>query len=97
MLICDSCFCLQGTFGVYEKFGQVVEFVRDNLISEDALFSLQMLTGQTFTQEDNEKTLIELHLVPATVIVFAWKGSAPASDAGSAFLKPEVMVLMQKV
>ncbi|CAH0746833.1 unnamed protein product [Bemisia tabaci] len=88
---------LQGTFGVYEKFGQVVEFVRDNLISEDALFSLQMLTGQTFTQEDNEKTLIELHLVPATVIVFAWKGSAPASDAGSAFLKPEVMVLMQKV
>lgn len=61
-----------------------------------------MPTGhKLLLEEDANKTLIDLRLVPATVLTFAWHSSvieeinnSPNKDV---FLKPEVMVLVQEV
>ncbi|KAL0278989.1 UNVERIFIED_CONTAM: hypothetical protein PYX00_000645 [Menopon gallinae] len=78
---------LQGTFGVHEKFSSVIEFVREALRDETISFSLNTPTGQEITDEN--ATLLELKLIPASVLNFR------AQSAGKCFLKPEVMALVQ--
>ncbi|XP_050356741.1 UBX domain-containing protein 6 [Nymphalis io] len=93
---------LQGTFSVYERYNEIHEFVQDNLEHSGLPFVLNTPTGHKLIQdEDANKTLIDLRLVPATVLTFAWHSSiieeinnSPNKDV---FLKPEVMVLVQEI
>ncbi|KAL0860532.1 hypothetical protein ABMA27_009904 [Loxostege sticticalis] len=93
---------LQGTFSVYERYTEIHEFVQENLEHNGLPFILNTPTGhKLILEEDANKTLIDLRLVPATVLTFAWHPSvldeinnSPNKDV---FLKPEVMVLVQEV
>lgn len=85
---------LQGTFGVYEKFSEVVKFIRENLTNDWRPFFVKLSGGNMITEEDRH--LVELHLVPAVVLNFSWDSSVqdPNLDDGI-FLKPETLMLMQ--
>ncbi|KAJ8708352.1 hypothetical protein PYW07_010477 [Mythimna separata] len=92
---------LQGTFSVYERYNEIHEFVRENL-EHDLPFVLNTPTGhKLIPEEDANKTLIDLRLVPATILTFAWHSSVAEQIHNSpnkdVFLKPEVMVLVQEV
>lgn len=83
---------MQGTFGVYEKFEKVVEFVKENLHESDVDFTLASSLGQKFTAEDNEKTLFDLRLVPAAIIAFTCDA---ASAQNAHYLKEDVLCLVE--
>lgn len=91
---------LQGTFSVYEKLADILDFVRDNLEHDGLPFVLTDPTGHKFEEKDNETSLAELRLVPATILIFQWD---PAFDeeikasGSTTYLKPEVMMLMQQL
>ncbi|XP_072946323.1 UBX domain-containing protein 6 [Epargyreus clarus] len=93
---------LQGTFSVYERYSEIHEFVQENLEHSGLPFILNTPTGhKMILDEDANKTLIDLRLVPATVLTFAWDpsvvdeiNSSPNKDV---YLKPEVMVLVQEI
>lgn len=92
---------LQGTFSVYERYNEIHEFVRENL-EHDLPFVLNTPTGhKLISEEDANKTLIDLRLVPAIILTFAWHSSVAEQIHNSpnkdVFLKPEVMVLVQEV
>uniref|UniRef100_A0A1E1W611 UBX domain-containing protein n=1 Tax=Pectinophora gossypiella TaxID=13191 RepID=A0A1E1W611_PECGO len=93
---------LQGTFSVYERYNEIHEFVQENLEHSYLPFVLNTPTGhKLIPEEDGNKTLIDLRLVPATVLTFAWHSSVieqiNSSPNKDVFLKPEVMVLVQEV
>lgn len=87
---------------MYERYIDIHDFVQENLEHSGLPFVLNTPTGhKLLLEEDAEKTLIDLRLVPATVLVFAWHSSvideinnSPNKDV---YLKPEVMVLVQEV
>ncbi|XP_019871996.1 UBX domain-containing protein 6-like [Aethina tumida] len=88
---------LQGTFSVYEKFCEVLDFVRDNL-DVDAPFELRTATGQRIRNEDEDNTLLALKLVPATILMFKWDRAVDEqlkASGHNGFLRPDVMKLMQ--
>ncbi|XP_023936003.2 UBX domain-containing protein 6 [Bicyclus anynana] len=93
---------LQGTFSVYERYQDIHDFVQENLEHSGLPFVLNTPTGHKLVEEDDaNKTLIDLRLVPATVLTFAWHNSiiedinrSPNKDV---YLKPEVMVLVQEI
>lgn len=86
---------LQGTFSVYEKYEEVVTFVKENLIN-DCEFSLLIPDiGKTLKLEDYCKTLMELRLVPATVLIF--RAEQTANDPQLSYLKPDVVALLQNL
>ncbi|XP_026316157.1 UBX domain-containing protein 6 [Hyposmocoma kahamanoa] len=93
---------LQGTFSVYERYHEIHDFVAENLEHSDLPFILNTPTGhKLLLEEDANKTLIDLRLVPATVLTFAWHSSvieeinnSPNKDV---YLKPEVMLLVQEL
>ncbi|XP_034826390.1 UBX domain-containing protein 6 [Maniola hyperantus] len=93
---------LQGTFSVYERYQDIHDFVQENLEHSGLPFVLNTPTGhKLIEEEDANKTLIDLRLVPATVLTFAWHSSiiedinqSPNKDV---YLKPEVMVLVQEI
>ncbi|KAJ2944929.1 hypothetical protein O0L34_g1824 [Tuta absoluta] len=93
---------LQGTFSVYERYTEVHEFVKENLEHSELPFILNHPTGHKLNiDEDANKTLIDLRLVPATVLNFAWHPSVieqiNSSPNRDVYLKPEVMVLVQDI
>ncbi|KAJ4448122.1 UBX domain-containing protein 6 [Periplaneta americana] len=92
---------LQGTFSVYEKVDAVNKFVRENLINENLPFVLTTPTGHRLSEEDVDKSLAELRLVPATILTFSWDPSVVEELGGgqqqAMFLKPEVMILVQSL
>lgn len=86
---------LQGTFGVYEKFAEVMKFVRENLSNDWRPFFLKLSGGSNITEE--EKNLVELHLAPAVVLNFSWDLSVQDPNLDdSLYLKPETLMLMQQ-
>ncbi|CAH2986918.1 unnamed protein product [Chilo suppressalis] len=93
---------LQGTFSVYERYMEIHDYVQENLEHSGLPFVLNTPTGhKLLIEEDANKTLIDLRLVPATVLTFAWHSSvieevnqSPNKDV---YLKPEVMILVQEV
>ncbi|XP_045518507.1 UBX domain-containing protein 6 [Pieris brassicae] len=93
---------LQGTFSVYERYMEIHEFVQENLEHSGLPFILNTPTGhKLLIDEDANKTLIDLKLVPATVLNFAWDSNvieeinnSPNKDV---YLKPEVMVLVREM
>ncbi|EFA06437.1 UBX domain-containing protein 6 [Tribolium castaneum] len=91
---------LQGTFSVYEKFSEVLDFVQDNLEHSGLPFVLTSPTGHKFEESDNEISLAQLKLVPATILTFQWDASVAdefARAGNTSYLKPEVMMLMQQL
>lgn len=93
---------LQGTFSVYEKYNEIHEFVQEHLEHGGLPFILNTPTGHKLIfDEDANKTLIDLRLVPATILTFAWHNSVADEISNSpnkdVFLKPEVMVLVQEI
>lgn len=87
----------QGTFSIYEKFGDVIDFIQENLENSGLPFVLSTPTGHKFEDADKESNLMTLRLVPATILNFQWDPVvAEAVEAENlTFLKPEVMMLMQ--
>lgn len=84
---------LQGTFNVYEKFGQVCEFVQSCLMHETAEFTLVSPGGLKFDDtEDLDKSLYDLRLVPTMVFNFSYEN---ASRSLTDYLKEELMLLIQ--
>lgn len=90
---------MQGTFSVYEKFSQVYDFIEENLDNPGLPFVLTSPTGHKFEEQDKESTLMDLRLVPATILIFQWDQSI-AEDVASVtntYLKPDVMMLVQSL
>lgn len=83
---------LQGTFNVYEKLSQVYEFVQSCLMHEAAEFALILPTGQRFADDDHDKSLYDLRLVPTIVFNFNYENE---SHQLKDFLKEELMLLIQ--
>ncbi|KAL1513965.1 hypothetical protein ABEB36_003299 [Hypothenemus hampei] len=91
---------LQGTFSVYEKLAEVFDFIRENLEHEGLPFTLVDPMGHKFEEKDFDATLADLRLVPATILLFQWDPSIDEEMNASgcnAYLKPEVMMLMQQL
>ncbi|KAJ8937314.1 hypothetical protein NQ314_011953 [Rhamnusium bicolor] len=89
-----------GTFSVYERFSEVFDFVKENLEHEGLPFILTTATGHRFEENDKDSTLVDLRLVPATILMFQWDPSVEEDLklAGNvAYLKPEVMILVQSM
>lgn len=84
---------------MYEKYEEVHKFVKDNLAVECEFSLVIAEIGKTFTQEDFDKTLMDLHLVPATVLLFHSSSWSSESKYGStlSFLKPDISVLLQNL
>lgn len=90
----------QGTFSVYEKFSEVIDFVKENLEHDGLPFILNTPTGQKFEESDKESSLLDLRLVPATILIFEWDPSIEQDlkAAGNiTYLKPEVMLLVESM
>lgn len=86
---------LQGTFGVNEKFEEVVKFVRENLVNDWRPFFLNLSGGGKVTEE--EQTLVELRLVPAVVFNFEWDFEVQDPNLDdNVFLRPETLSLLQE-
>lgn len=63
-------------------------------------FILTSPTGHKFEDEDKESSLMELRLVPATILLFQWDPMVAediARASHTTFLKPEIMILMQSL
>lgn len=94
-------FILQGTFYSREKVRDVVEFVRQSLVSDWQPFQLFETTGQL---KDENASLIDLGLVPAAVVNFKWDPlimkdilATQGQVDENVFLKPELLQLVQEL
>lgn len=88
-------FILQGTFSVYETLSSVMEFVTDCLESPLPYLLVDSASGARISQEDTDQTLVDLGLVPASLLNFMWDPEIErdlASQGGNqlGFLKPEL-------
>lgn len=64
-------FILQGTFAVHEQLSAVTEFVGENLETPLPFLLLDNVNGAKLA--DQEKSLTELGLVPASLLNFCWE------------------------
>ena len=90
----------QGTFSVYEKLEAVNKFLRENLHNEDLPFILTTPIGHQLSDEDADKTLTDLRLVPAAILTFSWDYSIAdeaVQEQQLVYLKPEILMLMQSL
>lgn len=85
---------LQGTFNVYEKLSDVYEFVQSCLYNEAIEFSLNAPAGIRFTDDDIDKSLFDLRLIPNTVLIFT-SDSPPQQDGH--YLKDDLLMLIQSI
>lgn len=91
---------LQGTFSVYEKLEAVNKFLRENLLNEDLPFILTTPIGHQLSDEDADKTLADLRLVPAAILTFSWDLSSAEEEVREPqplYLKPEILMLVQSL
>lgn len=94
-------FILQGTFYSREKLRDVIEFVRQSLVSDWQPFVLSEAIGQL---TDENTTLMDLGLVPSAVVNFKWDPNvmrdivaAQGQVEENVFLKPELLQLVQEL
>ncbi|KAL2720906.1 UBX domain-containing protein 6 [Vespula squamosa] len=86
---------LQGTFSVHDKYKEVVEFVKENLINADIPFLL-LLVGQKIRENDYDKTLLELRLIPACLLKFSYENVEGKNlDTSAGYLKESVLCLVR--
>lgn len=87
---------LQGTFSVHDKYKEVVDFVRENLINADISFYLLLSVGQKIRENDYDKTLLELRLIPACLLKFSYESDEGDSlDTSAGYLKESVLCLVR--
>ncbi|KAK4320026.1 hypothetical protein Pmani_009094 [Petrolisthes manimaculis] len=85
---------LQSTFGVREKFEEVLTLVRENLVNDWRPFFLNLSGGGRINE--SEQTLYDLKLVPAVMFNFEWDPSIQDPNLDdSVYLKPETPMLLQ--
>jgi hypothetical protein len=85
---------------VYEKLDAVNRFLRETLLNEDWPFILTTPTGHRLSDEDADKNLADLRLVPATILTFCLDPSIEEElgrGQQTMYLKPEIMILVQSV
>ena len=80
---------------MYEKYEEVIKFVEENLITTGEFSLLVPDAGKTLKPEDYDKTLMELRLVPATVLIF--RPNSTIDDSSISYLKPDVIALLQNL
>lgn len=88
---------IQGTFNVYEKISNVFEFVQSCLQDESMEFSLVASSEGKFTDEDMDKTLYELRLIPNIVLLFGVSTETSSPGLDTNFLKEELLLLVQSM
>ncbi|KAG7208751.1 hypothetical protein KM043_014947 [Ampulex compressa] len=89
---------LQGTFSVHEKLHNVFEFVKENIKDSEAPFSLMPLGMSKLEGDSMQKTLLELKLIPAVVLLFNWRSSSAQDNNQSVgYLKEEVLCYVQSM
>lgn len=82
---------LQGTFNVYEKLCDVYQFVQSCLANESCEFNLSF-SGSQFSDQDMEKSLFDLRLIPSVMFLFI----APSINvADENYLKEDLLMLIQ--
>ncbi|XP_055919732.1 UBX domain-containing protein 6 [Eupeodes corollae] len=82
---------IQGTFNVYEKLTDIYQFVQSCLADEAMEFSLT-LSGSQFSDEDLDKSLYDLRLIPSVMFLFI----APSTNGSDEnFLKEDLLMLIQ--
>ncbi|XP_017790935.1 PREDICTED: UBX domain-containing protein 6, partial [Habropoda laboriosa] len=83
---------LQGTFSIHENFQSIINFVSENLIHSERPFSLKRLPETTFCEDSFDKTLLELGLFPAALLVFVWKNKLEETNYNESvgYLKEEL-------
>ncbi|XP_033304377.1 UBX domain-containing protein 6 [Bombus bifarius] len=88
---------LQGTFSIHESFQNVVNFVSENLINNERPFSLKKLPQTTFSEDSFDKTLLELELFPAVILMFFWKSKSEETSHNESvgYLKEELLSIIQ--
>ncbi|XP_050474543.1 UBX domain-containing protein 6 [Bombus huntii] len=88
---------LQGTFSIHESFQNVVNFVSENLINNERPFSLKKLPQTTFGEDSFDKTLLELELFPAVILMFSWKSKSEETSHNESvgYLKEELLSIIQ--
>ncbi|CAH1711567.1 unnamed protein product [Chironomus riparius] len=85
---------LQGTFGVHENLSNVFEFVLGSLEYENSEFSLISPDGSKFSNEDSEKSLSVLRLVPNSVLKFSYENESKQLQE---YLKQDFLMLIQSL
>lgn len=86
---------LQGTFGVHEKFEEVVKLVRENLVNDWRPFFINLSGGSRINE--SEQSLLELKLVPAVMFNFEWDLSVQDPNLDdSVYLKSDTLMLLQE-
>ena len=88
-------FLLQGTFSVYEKFRNVEEFVSDSLEHPLPFVLHDNVLGEVC---DKEASLIDLGLVPSSILSFAWHPEVAGEvkqqlGPNAAYLKDSILAL----
>ncbi|XP_071859955.1 GDI interacting protein 3 [Bombus fervidus] len=88
---------LQGTFSIHESFQNVVNFVSENLINNERPFSLKKLPQTIFSEDSFDKTLLELELFPAVILMFFWKSKSEETSHNESvgYLKEELLSIIQ--
>lgn len=91
-------FCLQGTFSVYEKFQEVLDFVTEHLCHQLPYVLYAPGTGSRLGEPEAEASLLDLGLVPSTLLTFSWHPDMADEIQQSlgpeaAFLKEETAAL----
>lgn len=72
----------------------VLEFVKESLFDEERPFKLKLSSGRTFgIQDDDNKTLCELNLVPASIFFFI--DESPDENEEHLYLKDVLISLVQ--
>jgi len=67
--IINDIFFQQGTFSVYEKFQDVMDFVTENLAHQLPFVLYATGTGGRLGEPEAETTLMDLGLVPSSLLV----------------------------
>ncbi|XP_050537776.1 UBX domain-containing protein 6 [Daktulosphaira vitifoliae] len=90
-----DCLILQGTFSVKEHFSEVIEFVKESVFDEEKDFKLALPAGKTFDKKEENMSLMEMGLVPASILLY--KSDIPESDYEHPYLKDDIMALVQDI
>lgn len=85
---------LQGTFSVYDKYRDVLDFVKENLFDPDIPFCLIMSIKQIIQENDYDKTLLDLKMVPTYLLKFHCKDDARKNTV-QGYIKETVLCLIQ--
>uniref|UniRef100_A0A1A9UY59 UBX domain-containing protein n=1 Tax=Glossina austeni TaxID=7395 RepID=A0A1A9UY59_GLOAU len=88
---------IQGTFNVYEKISDIFEMVQSCLSDETLEFNLISSSDGRLSDDDMDKSLYDLRLIPNVVLLFSIPGQVNASYIDTNFLKEELLLLVQSL